>query len=126
MSARSGDESDEWARRARGWIRVLQWDAWGSMVIYTISTVAFFLLGAAVGALEHPAAGSLQDEREPGEGECGDQPDDVEHGSAPQFRQVICRRTGATFQDRDDDAEADDDLGRRHEAPDRVGHPTGQ
>jgi len=46
------DNSPEWADRARGWIRVLQWDAWGSMVVYTISTVAFFLLGAAV---LHPA-----------------------------------------------------------------------
>ncbi len=42
------DESDGWLRRARGWIRVLQVDAWGSMVVYTLSTVAFYLLGAAV------------------------------------------------------------------------------
>ena len=41
------DQSDGWTERARGWMRVLQWDAWGSMVIYTISTVAFYLLGAA-------------------------------------------------------------------------------
>lgn len=37
-----------WADRARGWIRVLQWDAWGSMIVYTLSTAAFYLLGAAV------------------------------------------------------------------------------
>lgn len=42
------DQSDSWAVRARGWIRVLQVDAWGSMVVYTLSTVAFYLLGAAV------------------------------------------------------------------------------
>lgn len=42
------DESEGWLRRARGWIRVLQVDAWGSMLVYTLSTVAFYLLGAAV------------------------------------------------------------------------------
>ncbi len=42
------DESPAWASRARGWMRVMQWDAWGSMVIYTTSTLAFYLLGAAV------------------------------------------------------------------------------
>ncbi|MDF1659316.1 MAG: Nramp family divalent metal transporter [Verrucomicrobiales bacterium] len=46
IGPRGGD--DNWAGRARGWIRVLQWDAWGSMIIYTLSTVAFYLLGAAV------------------------------------------------------------------------------
>ncbi len=42
------DGSAEWRRRARGWIRVLRWDAWVSMVLYTVATVAFYLLGAAV------------------------------------------------------------------------------
>ncbi|NNE90205.1 MAG: Nramp family divalent metal transporter [Verrucomicrobiales bacterium] len=42
------DQSEGWLSRAKGWIRVLQWDAWGSMVVYTVSTVAFYLLGAAV------------------------------------------------------------------------------
>ncbi len=42
------EKGSEWIQRARGWIRVLQWDAWGSMVIYTLSTLAFYLLGAAV------------------------------------------------------------------------------
>jgi len=42
------DDSDEWARRAKGWIRVLKWDAWCSMVVYTFSTIAFYLLGAAI------------------------------------------------------------------------------
>jgi Mn2+/Fe2+ NRAMP family transporter len=42
------DESENWLRRARGWMRVLQWDAWASMVVYTFCTVVFYLLGAAV------------------------------------------------------------------------------
>lgn len=42
------DGSREWVERARGWIRVMRWDAWGSVVVYTVSTVAFYLLGAAV------------------------------------------------------------------------------
>jgi Mn2+/Fe2+ NRAMP family transporter len=42
------DGTPEWRRRARGWLRVLKWDAWVSMVIYTVATVAFYLLGAAV------------------------------------------------------------------------------
>jgi Mn2+/Fe2+ NRAMP family transporter len=43
---RSKDES--WARRARGWTHVMQLDAWFSMVVFTVATVAFYLLGAAV------------------------------------------------------------------------------
>ncbi|MBX3746130.1 MAG: Nramp family divalent metal transporter [Verrucomicrobiae bacterium] len=42
------DGSDAWKERARGWIRVMNLDAWVSMVIYTLATVAFYLLGAAV------------------------------------------------------------------------------
>lgn len=42
------EDDPAWARRARGWMRVLRWDAWGSMVVYTLSTAAFYLLGAAV------------------------------------------------------------------------------
>ncbi|MEM7144369.1 MAG: divalent metal cation transporter [Verrucomicrobiota bacterium] len=42
------EEGEAWLRRARGWLRVLKWDAWCSMVIYTFSTVAFYLLGAAI------------------------------------------------------------------------------
>ena len=48
---RSDDEG--WARRARGWTRVMQLDAWFSMVVFTIATVAFYLLGAAVLNREH-------------------------------------------------------------------------
>lgn len=42
------DGSQAWVDRARGWIRVMKLDAWVSWVIYTISTIAFYLLGAAV------------------------------------------------------------------------------
>ncbi|MEO7960806.1 MAG: Nramp family divalent metal transporter [Ginsengibacter sp.] len=42
------DESDAWKLRARGWIKVMYIDALLAMVIYTIVTAAFFLLGAAV------------------------------------------------------------------------------
>lgn len=42
------DGSTDWVRRARGWIRVMKLDAWVSWVIYTISTAAFYMLGAAV------------------------------------------------------------------------------
>ena len=42
------DGSESWFIRARGWLRVMQWDAWCSMVIYTLATVAFYLLGAAI------------------------------------------------------------------------------
>lgn len=42
------DSTDDWARRAQGWLRVMRWDAWASMCVYTFATVAFYLLGAAV------------------------------------------------------------------------------
>ncbi len=42
------DPSDDWAQRARGWMRVMRWDAGVSMLIYTFATVAFYLLGASV------------------------------------------------------------------------------
>jgi Mn2+/Fe2+ NRAMP family transporter len=44
--ARSDD--DAWAHRALGWLRVMKLDAWFSMIVFTIATVAFYLLGAAV------------------------------------------------------------------------------
>jgi len=42
------DGSDAWARRAHGWIRVMYLDAWVSMVVFTVSTVAFYFMGATV------------------------------------------------------------------------------
>ncbi len=44
----NSDGSVEWERRAKGWIRVMYLDAWVSMVVFTISTVAFYMMGAAV------------------------------------------------------------------------------
>ncbi len=41
------DGSTEWLLRAKGWIRILKWDAWVSMVFYTLATIAFYLLGDA-------------------------------------------------------------------------------
>jgi manganese transport protein len=38
----------EWIARARGWIRVMHLDIVCSLLIYTMATVAFYLLGAAV------------------------------------------------------------------------------
>ncbi len=42
------DDSPDWERRAKGWIRVMGWDAVLAMVVYTVVTAAFYLLGAAV------------------------------------------------------------------------------
>ena len=42
------EKSDAWLKRAKGWIRVMHWDSWGSMVVYTFCTIAFYLLGAAI------------------------------------------------------------------------------
>ena len=55
------DATPAWAERARGWLKVMQLDAWGSMVVYTAVTIAFYLLGAAtLGRLELvPAGGEM-------------------------------------------------------------------
>lgn len=42
------EDSEAWRRRAAGWIRVMHLDAFLAMVIYTIVTAAFYLLGASV------------------------------------------------------------------------------
>jgi len=42
------DASAGWVGRAKGWLRVMQVDAWTACFIYTLATVAFYLLGAAV------------------------------------------------------------------------------
>ncbi len=44
----SREESDQWKKRARGWIRVMYLDAFLSMIVYTVVTAAFFLLGASI------------------------------------------------------------------------------
>ncbi|MEP7231230.1 MAG: Nramp family divalent metal transporter [Ginsengibacter sp.] len=49
-AAYTGPRTDggEWEKRARGWISVMYMDALLAMIIYTLVTAAFFLLGAAV------------------------------------------------------------------------------
>ena len=42
------EDSEAWRRRARGWIRVMHCDILVSMVVYTLATVAFYMLGAGV------------------------------------------------------------------------------
>lgn len=42
------DDKEAWAIRARGWIKVMQMDAVAAMIVYTLMTAAFYLLGAAV------------------------------------------------------------------------------
>lgn len=44
--ARSDDQA--WVTRAQGWIRVMYYDAFASMIVYTVATLAFFLMGVAV------------------------------------------------------------------------------
>jgi len=46
----AGDQenSEAWRTRARGWIRVMYLDAFLSMIVYTLVTAAFFLLGASI------------------------------------------------------------------------------
>jgi len=46
-SGTSGDHP-AWRKRATGWIRVMYLDAFLSMIVYTIVTAAFFMLGAAI------------------------------------------------------------------------------
>lgn len=42
------DGSAAWRERALGWIGVMKKDVWLCMIIYTLATLAFFFLGAAV------------------------------------------------------------------------------
>ncbi len=44
----SDDGTPEWQARAKAWLRVMRVDAWMSFALYTSTTVAFYLLGAAV------------------------------------------------------------------------------
>jgi len=42
------NDGEDWARRAKGWTRVMLWDALASMAVYTVATLAFFVMGVAV------------------------------------------------------------------------------
>jgi len=49
--ARNAGESvpgDEWPRRARGWVKVMYTDVFLTMIVYTVSTLCFYFLGAAI------------------------------------------------------------------------------
>lgn len=50
-----------WRARASGWIRVMHVDIFASMIIYTVATVAFYLLGASIlhGMGIVPSAGDM-------------------------------------------------------------------
>ena len=65
--AGAADGSSDWLERARGWIRVMHVDAWISMVVYSVATLAFFFLGATVlygrGGLPGNVAGMTEELR---------------------------------------------------------------
>jgi Mn2+/Fe2+ NRAMP family transporter len=42
------EDTPEWYARAHGWLRVMKYDAWLSMVVYTLGTLSFYILGAAI------------------------------------------------------------------------------
>ncbi|MCA9063668.1 MAG: Nramp family divalent metal transporter [Planctomycetaceae bacterium] len=42
------EQSDRWLTNANGWFRVMKFDAFASMVIYTVATAAFYVMGVAV------------------------------------------------------------------------------
>jgi len=42
------EDTPVWESRARGWIRVMQVDVFASLVIYTVATIAFYLLGGGI------------------------------------------------------------------------------
>jgi len=42
------DGSEKWKKRAQGWIKIMYFDAFLAMIIYTLVTAAFYLLGAAI------------------------------------------------------------------------------
>ena len=48
VGPRDENDSEAWSNRANGWIRVMKFDAFASMIIYTIATIAFFFMGVAV------------------------------------------------------------------------------
>jgi len=53
------DGSSAWLRRVQGWTKVMRVDVGGALVVYTLSTVAFYLLGAGVlSKLGAPPAGA--------------------------------------------------------------------
>lgn len=44
----ANDGSESWKYRAKGWIKIMYLDAFLAMIIYTLVTASFYLLGAAI------------------------------------------------------------------------------
>ncbi len=42
------DGTAEWRDNAKGWLKIMRTDAWVSFALYTTTTLAFYLLGAAI------------------------------------------------------------------------------
>lgn len=42
------EDTDAWRNRAKGWITIMELDAVAAMIVYTIMTAAFYILGASV------------------------------------------------------------------------------
>ena len=42
------EDTESWRNRANGWIKIMYMDAMVSMMIYTLATAAFYLLGASI------------------------------------------------------------------------------
>lgn len=47
-NAGAHEETEAWRRRAKGWVRVMHVDVIASMIVYTVATIAFYLLGAGI------------------------------------------------------------------------------
>lgn len=56
---REGDA--DWVRRAKGWISVMYLDALLAMVVYTVMTACFYMLGAAILSASVDAGGQVPD-----------------------------------------------------------------
>jgi len=42
------NDTEDWIRRAKGWTRVMYYDSFTSLAIYTTVTIAFYILGASI------------------------------------------------------------------------------
>jgi manganese transport protein len=51
------DGTPAWEARAKGWLRVMRWDAWCSMAVYTVGTVSFYIMGASLLARQGKVVG---------------------------------------------------------------------
>ena len=42
------EETETWSHRAKGWLQVMKLDAFASMILFTVATLLFFVMGVAV------------------------------------------------------------------------------